>query len=452
MRGVTPLIILCLKQMLRARRFLAGTMIFYGVVLSAPFLLSDRGQPEDALKFYVSVAWTLVFLFVLGVMVFLPLIFFARERESRIGLLMGTRPVTRFGFLAARLLASWFIGFVLLAAGMFSLWAGTQVLSWRTGADLAALSGCRVKPAPPAVVSGMAVKALVRELGRDRDFVARHGEAGVQRIARRNLSTIRLKENEQTRVTWSRPFPLDGHDGQAARLQYVPSIYPPWGDVSLAFHVAGETITRFVDPGCPGHIPIPRDALNPEGDLAVDVRAVSASPVLVYFLLNQGLSLFVPMASFGENLVRASCLLFMFMAAMTVFSLFSGALFSFPVGMLAAVLLMLVGLSYPFLVASVAAFPEMTDHDHHAHGEDQEAGGPSIPAPVRVAWQRTLLGVLMVMPNPGDDNPLNALTEGRLLTWSAVGAAALRELVARSGVVLLLAWFFFSRQELGRRR
>lgn len=256
MKPIFVLIVLSIKQVIRSKRFLAGGVIFYLFLFSFAFLISSRGPKAGNVKFYLSVAWFLLFAYSMATVVFLPVRFFAKERDERIIHILGTRPVSRFEFIWARFLSCIMVGSVLLSIGCIVIGAGAKALAVTRGMDLSFLSGCTVFPAPKKKVPQRQVAALARELAQDEAFLGRHGEEGVLQIAEQSLSMWRLKENETAHIVWQ------GLDVGSAggRIRFVPQVSPVWEDVEISFSFGGRTLRRIGQPGVPREILFPAEA------------------------------------------------------------------------------------------------------------------------------------------------------------------------------------------------
>ena len=66
MRAVVALLVLSLRQVARSRGFLAGAGIVYALLFLLSFGVSGSGPPAGTVKFYLTVAWLLLFRFSLS--------------------------------------------------------------------------------------------------------------------------------------------------------------------------------------------------------------------------------------------------------------------------------------------------------------------------------------------------------------------------------------------------
>ncbi len=448
MKATIALVFIAFKQLLRSRRFLAVSILFYCALFCFSFLIQGEGPPGQAVRFYVQISWMALFAFCLVNVLLFPLSVFSSEREQRICFLLGTKPVSRCSFIAARYAGSVILGVCLIACGALVLAAGASVVAVRCDGDLSVLEGCRIYPVPGRDVSKKDAARLVEELSRDPVFLQKHGREGVIRIVRKTLSMQRLKTGEERTIVWRGIRPGTG-DGT---IRFTPRIYPPLEDVQLVFTVGGGRYERFVTPQKPGMFSFPLEAVRDDGTLAVDIRVDSADEAQVYFPRADGLSVYVPEILFAENLLRAALLLAVFLAAMAPFGVLSGSSFSFPVGLLAVTLMVVIGLGYPIFLSAADVVSQPGSHSHHQHHEQNQDGIREwMKKPVFFIWENGMKAILRVFPDFGKVRPSEALVNGHMIQLSVIVKTALTEFVLRGFVVLLLAWFFYSRRELGKR-
>ncbi len=441
MRGTRALIVLALRQTVRARGFAAACVLLYACIFGLAYGVATTGPKEGNLKFYVTAAWALLAGYCVVVVGFLPLRFFGSERTERQIHLLGTRPVSRFAFIGARFCASVLVGGAVLACGCLVIRAGTGVLAGRLGIDTDALTGCMVHPAPPREVPEGQVRELAAALARDEEFLRRHGEEGVAAIARENLSVWRLKDGETARITWRGLRRCEA----PVRVRVNARIFPPWEVITVQFGMGGETFARELQSGVPIEFSVAGTAIDAEGACSVAVAVPEGKELLVYFPQADGLALYLPEVGFGGNLARAGLLFFAFLAAIGGFSVLAGASLSHAVGVLAVAVLVFVALGAGMLTEAAQQFTGTLEHSHG------RAAPEPVPLALREAWQTVLLGMLAVVPVMHDVDPGTELTEGRTIALGAAGATAFYGAGLRGGGALLLAWLLFRRRELGRR-
>jgi len=418
-------------------------VLFFALVLLGAFLVAPRGPGEGNVKFYLTVAWFLVFAYSLALSVMLPVRTFAREKREKLLQVLGARPISRFGLLWARFLAALGTGGAAVLIGCVCVWAGVKITASRMGVDLSSLSGSHVYPLAPREVPESEVAALARELARDRTFLRRHGPEGILRIARSALSARRLGDGDETVIVWEGLPP----GAPAGRIRFLPRIYPPWSQVQATFEVGGKTYTRDLSPDVPAAFAYPAGAVDSEGRLRVRISIKADSNGLVTFRVPDGLSVYVPEMGFGENLLRAGALVMALVGAVAAVGVLVGALLSYPVALLAVMVTVLLGLGSTLFTRAVQEFTGPLEHRH--------AGEPAheyIPLPVREVWRKVMLYVLSAAPSLGSFDPGTELAEGRSISSYRILKGAFSQTFLRGGTALLLAWVFFRKRELGRRR
>ncbi len=442
MRAALSFLVITLRGLIRSRAFLWGGCLFYALLFLLSFFMSGRGDPAGNVKFYITVAWFLLFAYTLTLVVVLPIRAFARERDGKLLSVLGTRPVSRLGFLLSRFLSAVVVGAILLGIGCAVVGAGARVVARRFGVDMVVLSGCAVHALPPRSVPPAAVEELADELRQDTAFLDRYGEEGVRRMARQALSVWRLHSGEEASIVWE-GLPPRLRNG---RIRFLPRVYPAWEEVEGEFRVGTTVVRRRLRSGVPEEFAVPQEAVGEDGRLRLFVTAVAEGDVLVNFRPPDGLAVYTPEVGFLENLFRAGAVVLTVVAAVGAFGVLAGATVSYPVGILAVVVMVLLGLGSTIFTEAVSEFTAPLEHRH--------AGEPVrelIPLAVRQVWQRIMLWALEIMPSLGSFDPGTELAEGRIVGLSRVAHSTLAGPIVRGGVALGIAWLLFRRQELGRR-
>ena len=139
-------------------------------------------------------------------------------------------------------------------------------------------------------------------------------------------------------------------------------------------------------------------------------------------------------------------ILLTFLAAMAALGVLSGSTLSYPVGLLAVVVMVLMALGHSIFTEAVREFTGVLGH-HHG-----EAPPELIPLALRQVWQKVMLVVLEALPTLGGVDPGSALAEGRSIPLGSVGRAFLEGTLLRGGCAFFIAWVLFRRQELAKRR
>ena len=441
MLGTGALIGLALRQALRSRGLAAACAAVYAGILGLAFAVAAEGPKEANLKFYVTAAWLLLAGFSVGLIAYLPLRFFGAERAGRQALLLGTRPVPRAAFIAARFCAGALITGAVLAAGCAVIGAGAGVCARRLGIETEALTGCAVRPAPPKPVSAGRARELAEALGRDAAFLERHGADGVAAMARESLAVWRLTEGQSATIVWPDAGPREG----GVRVRVKARVFPPLELAEVEFRAGTEIVRRELQNGVACEFRLPGAAIGPDGALGLTVTLPADRKLLVYFPPEDGLALYLPEIGFGANLARAGLLFFAFTAAVGGFTVLSGATLSRAVSALAAAVIVFAALSANMLSEAAAQF---TGTRGHYHGE---AVPEPLPPALRAVWQKAVAGMLAVIPTTRGIDPGVELVEGRTIGFGAAAAVAAHGTLLRGGGALVLAWLLFRRRELGKR-
>jgi hypothetical protein len=182
--------------------------------------------------------------------------------------------------------------------------------------------------------------------------------------------------------------------------------------------------------------PVPLSALQP-GQPAIVRFTNEASQETSTVVLDpeQNIELLVREGSFEMNLVRSLLILLGQLALVAALGLAAGTVFSFPVATFVAVAVLTVSLFARYLAATAGA---PTD----AHTE------PVVPSLYTVVAERVMEGVDAAIGPAVRLDPLDPLSDGVLVSWSATGRALLILLFLYPGVLFLIGSYCLTRREL----
>ncbi|MBN1269359.1 MAG: hypothetical protein JXB04_07220 [Kiritimatiellae bacterium] len=192
-------------------------------------------------------------------------------------------------------------------------------------------------------------------------------------------------------------------------------------------------------PGGVYTVRIPAEAVGQDGRLVVEYANIDREPVTVLFTHGGDVELLLYESSFESNFARGLLVLFIQLAFLGAIGLSAGSLFSMPVAAFtSAWMVFLIGIAnYLHAMAARQTFFER-------HGAAY--GGPYF-------WDHFFRGFFklvsaLVHPLQGP-NPLELLSEGRVVSWSLAGLAFVTRIVLYSGALALLSSWILGRREIG---
>lgn len=160
--------------------------------------------------------------------------------------------------------------------------------------------------------------------------------------------------------------------------------------------------------------------------LIIEYRNLDRENTTVIFDINEGIKLLVPRGGFAANYIRGLLVLFGQLSLLAAIGVTAGCLFSLPVAtFIAMFVLLLIQMSgYIRDVADSGIF-----YEKHSHGyEDvQEEGGDHGPATLgQLTGQAQMIlfkGIAFIIQPLRPDNPLNALSTGRMVNYATTARA-----------------------------
>jgi hypothetical protein len=182
---------------------------------------------------------------------------------------------------------------------------------------------------------------------------------------------------------------------------------------------------------------IPPDLFDAKGVLTVVF--VNANSTTLLFPLEDGMEVLYPESSFGWNFIRGMGIIFCWVALLSTLGLAAASLLSFPVAAFFSLAVLTVGLSG-------GTQAEVTGNGTIA-GVDEDSGvtGHSMFDRVEVPAFRGVLHVINLIEG---FSPIDALSTGRDIPWSELGAAFGQILLLPGGLLALAGVALFYRREL----
>jgi len=182
------------------------------------------------------------------------------------------------------------------------------------------------------------------------------------------------------------------------------------------------------------------DIITPEGTVVAQYLNLRPDAPTVIFPYEDGVVLYYPAGTLEGNYVRAFSTLLIILGLLAALGLACGACLSFPVAVLMAVVVFLVGLSAGFLDAYI--------REAYIFGPDIRQPGAAFSWGDRL-FQYTLRGLLWLFPPVFKFTPVSHLANAEIVPGALIGRAAVTLLLVRGGLIAVIGALFFHRRELG---
>ena len=436
-----------------------------------------KGRVQTFLAYSLGAASALLCLLT----VFLSCASIAGEIKGRQILLAATKPVARWRFLVGKWLGIIALDAMLLggtALVVYGMVAYLKTTSWVNEADHQALqyevltARASAKPVEPDY-NAMVGQALVklRKEGRLPDDAL----TATDELTPRGQKIARQILQEQTSRFWSCPpraaktFRFENINVSQAEASFIHIRYK----ANVTRYPPDEILRHWWEVGDPGKqdaridesyligrndvvaryhiIPVPADAVAPDGTLSVTfVNRDPRNPLApektwatqVNFTEDIGkLEVLYEVGSFEANLVRSLLMLMTQLMVLAAFGVLASSFLSFPVACLVTMLVFLTAICANFLTASLGSLTMSMP-------AIAEMGDVALRFAVYLKPITTLF--VKAVPPLSDYNPIEALVDGRVVSWQWLGRSVLRLGCVHSLASLVLAMWIFRRRELAQ--
>lgn len=463
-----------------------------------PFLMDSRELLKYRLQFFLTWSVTAISVLLSLMTVFLACMTVSQEIAERQVHLTLTKPVTRWQYL----LGKW-LGIVLLNAVLLSV-AGAGVYTF---AKVLARQPAR------HALDELAVREQIMT-ARDARGPVPPGEAGLKPMFDQRLAELRAQfpdvygdpltpEQEkairqQVMLKWHTLPPMDvgvykfenlgraRELGPTVQLRVKPKATPaPPGDqVTLVFRLNGRfwpsNEGREVPPGyltiandTVYVLDVPTAAIDEQGTLLVEIgnatppappspeedgRVGEPRPPSVSFTPGEGLEVLFKVGSFEANLAKGLLMLWLRLGFLAMLGIVAGSLVSFPVACLLCLLVYFTSAGSAYLSESLSSYGGSVGQDatlvqtlawpfketvrHLGEGKVWDA--------TKVWIKLVGSGFLALVPSLGDYNPIENLTDGRVIPWPWIRRAAGNVGLLWTLAVGVVGWLIFRRRELAR--
>jgi len=453
MSRLIAIALLTWRAALRFRLFVVVAFLLIACVVVLPLVLKDDGTAQGFTQILLTYTLTVI----TGLLGFSTLWLscgtLARDIEECQMQMVVVKPVARWQVW----LGKW-LGIVSLNAALLTLAGGCvfALLQWRAA---------RLEPEQQEIlrrevlVSRGSVRPEVPKAEIDAQVEARLREKLAEGIEAVNLTEVRRLLTEQV-VSQYQSVPPGAYRWWEINLgRAAASLRGKPMHLRIKFNSAqrGESLTfeglwQVGVPETPNawrsppmslaqdsfhEIAIPADLFDEEGRMTVVF--LNPNDTTLVFPLEEGIEVMFPQGGFLMNYVRALAVILCWMALLASIGLACSSFLSFPVASLTAVTLLVVSFATGTLSLVVSEGTVM--------GLDASTKfmGSRVVDAVVVPVFRLLLGVIQIAK---DFSPIDAVSTGRSIPWTTVGAALLRVVILMGGVFAVAGMVLFNRREM----
>jgi hypothetical protein len=454
MQGIIAIAWLTWKAALRFKLFLVIAVLLIAAVVGLPMVIKDDGTAQGFTQIILTYTLSAITALLGLSTLWLACGTLARDIEECQIQVVATKPIARWQIW----LGKW-LGIVSLNAALLAI----------SGACVFGLLQWRATKLPPAEQKILREQVLVAR-GSARELVnAAELDAEAEQVLQE-----RLKSSPVDQVDVPEVRQLVREQVKAAQ-QIVPPSYQRVWHIDLGFaknYLAGKPLqlrvkfnaaqrstsgtflalwqlgvpekTKFVRllpmslaPNTFHEFEIPPDLFDANGVLTVTF--VNENNDALLFPLDDGLTVLYPQGGFAANFARGLGIIFCWMALLAALGLAAASLLSFPVATFFALAMLVVVFSSGSLADSVGSGSVAAGNSETGQAGHSIADVVLIPA---------FKGVLAVVSLVKNFSPIDALSNGRSITWYELGLAFAQIVLLLGGIFALTGIFLFSRREL----
>jgi hypothetical protein len=228
------------------------------------------------------------------------------------------------------------------------------------------------------------------------------------------------------------------------RIKFESADHSPNGTFVGLWEIGNPDSTNYVLlPPMPSMAPdtfheftIPPNLFSDKGMLTIVF--VNQNNMSLLFPLEDGMQVLFPEGSFTVNFIRALGIIFCWLVLLSAIGLMAASFLSFPVAAFFSLTMLVVALSSSTLAETV-------DLGSVTTGSTPTAATRSVTDTLFIPIFKGMLGVLNLVEK---FSPIDALSSGRSVPWSELGAAFGQIVVLFGGTFAIIGMILFSRREL----
>lgn len=460
-----------LQESFRRRSPVLLGILLAAVIWSFPFLLKSDGTLKGKLQMIITYSMTLSFLSLSLLTLFLGVASLTGEIKYKQIYLLDTKPVCRWQIFWGKFLGLAMLNGLFLVTMGLMIWLLVRFTPvyfyyqstyktadggfYRRVTNFMAYAKSAENPLPKDLWVTYRTGSPYFDMERinrevDREYEERKRQNRLEPVHEaKNKEYIRsekLQKSNSVRyqmyLKWTfRDLPHRNKSDENLKLRYrLYASGNPSEDLCRVLWLDGkgrQLFTGLVTNGEFVEFPIPVSAIDDQGNLELIFCHLDPYAGDISFPFQDGLEILYPAGNFHGDFLRGLLLLYMILCFLSLLSLFASVFLTFPVAILLAFYILVLGLIANFLGKFIPTGTELLLSDD------------------RNIWyyisQEALRYLFLVIPDFTEYNPTTNLALGRVVEWSSLVRSALDLLIVRGGLILgSLGCIIFRSRELGK--
>jgi hypothetical protein len=450
-------------SVLQARRMkVAVVLIVFLMVLvpSLPFLLKSDNTHEGLLRMVITYSMYLIS-FLLGILtLFLSTITLNTEIKNQHIFLLDPKPIARGTLLLGKWCGVMLINLALLVAMLGATYGLVKFLGRPTkgeskeGHDVVEweVLTARQVARPPLPSLDKWVDAEVKNIQDNNEVPEGKSIQWVQKMVRERMSKAAWIVPTGGVMKWT----VSGIPKYKGALvirfrQYADAqLGNPVLHGKFTVNEGGQPSSWIEDSftlAKPHSFGVSSDVVKPDGTVDITYENLyeptmrgDASSIRAEFPFEDGIQVLYPVATFGENLVRAGLVVFLRLAFIAIVGIWASTFLSFPVAVLLSLVVFVVGYAVEFISTGLI-------------GEMYIFGSSMVPPwmplnPIDNVLRNLLTFFFSLFPNFNRFDVVSNLSDGMIVNMTTVFDCFLWLILVRGGILALTGWIIFKRREL----
>lgn len=433
-------------------------LVFWSLlIVGLPFLLRSDGTLKGHVQLTLSYSLNLTFVILALMTLFLGTLSFTNEIKYKHIYMLDTKSLSRWQFFVGKIvgLALLNLAFLVIMASVIRLMLFLVIAYDDRPQERARVfqeimtcyRGCS-----PYWDNAKLEKQVVKEYERIKnrpEFSDRSEQQLKERLAksikaRKNLIPYRYRQQWRFEEV---PVQLAEQDGQQLKMRYkiFSSKRSNYGALCKVRWEIGSTRKYiFEDQVKTGEfieLAIPAQVIDENNTVQVSFFNQDPAAGFIFFPINDGLELFYPVGTFWDNYLRGILLLFILLCFLSIIAMFAATFLTFPVAILLALFVILMGLVADSLADTVFMGLRLLFKGY------------------RDTWYYPILHYLfyyildflfVLIPGFSEYEPVQYISLGRIIEWNLVFHGILYLLILRGGILTICGCAIFYYREIGK--
>jgi hypothetical protein len=488
--GVTGVARTLIDEAIRMKVALIFIILLLLIVPMLPFLLDPKERLNYRLQFFLTWSVTAVSVLLSLMTVFLACATVCSEIEEKQVYLTMTKPVSRWEYLLGKWLGIVLLNAVLLSVAGGGVYTFARILSREQARDVEDYIAVHEQiltarhatdPIPPGDGGAAMYAARFAELRRE--FPQEYGDKPTPEQDRAIRQQAMLRWHTigagDTRAYLFTGLGQARQMGPTIQLRIKPKASPPPADdrAHLVIRLNGRflpakdnEVVHKVANDIAYVLDLPAEIVDEQGQLLVEMQNVippgmpdaenpqGTRPGSISFTPGEGMQVFYRVGSFEGNLARGMAMIWLRLGFLAMLGIVAGTFLTFPVACLLCLLVYFTSAGSAYLTESLEsyggsvqqgatildmiAWPFTETFKHLGEGKIWDA--------IKVWIKLVGTGFMALVPSLGEYNPVESLTDGRVITWRWLGRAAGNVGLLWTAAIGVVGYLIFRKRELAR--